>query len=84
MGDLSGSSMANMAILGLIDLRYRRRILPTVELDHTRISAIGIGLTALAVVGLAGVGITPIGITLGYIAALAWFRRVPHLGLAGC
>ncbi len=90
IGDLFGSSMANMAILGIIDLRYRKRILPTVELGHTRIAAIGIGLTALAVMGLdappgvsvAGIGLTPIGITLGYVAALAWFRRVPPLGVA--
>ena len=90
IGDLFGSSMANMAILGIIDLSYRGRILPTVELGHTRIAAIGIGLTALAIMGLdtsagvsvAGIGITPIVITLGYIAALAWFRRVPALGVA--
>ena len=90
IGDLFGSSMANMAILGIIDLRYRRRVLPTVELGHTRIAAIGIGLTALAVMGLgtspgasvAGVGVTPIVITVGYLAALAWFRRVPPLGVA--
>ncbi len=90
IGDLFGSSMANMAILGIIDLRYRGRVLPSVELGHTRIAAIAIGLTALAIMGLdtppgvsiAGVGITPIGIAVGYVAALAWFRRVPPLGVA--
>lgn len=89
IGDLFGSSMANMAILGIIDLRYRGRVLPTVELGHTRVAAIGIGLTALAVMGLdaspgvsvAGIGLTPIGIAVGYVAALAWFRRVPPLGV---
>jgi cation:H+ antiporter len=90
IGDLFGSSMANMAILGVLDLRYRGRILPSVELGHTRVAAIGIGLTALAVMGLdisprasvAGIGVTSIGITFGYIAAVAWFRRVPPLGVA--
>ncbi len=90
IGDLLGSSMANMAILGIIDLRYRGRILPAVELGHTRIAAIAIGLTALAIMGLdappgvhvAGIGVTPIAIAVGYIAALAWFRRVPPIGVA--
>lgn len=90
IGDLFGSSMANMAILGIIDLRYRKRILPTVELGHTRVAAIGIGLTALAVMGLdaspgvsiASIGVTPIAISVGYVAALAWFRRVPPIGVA--
>ena len=61
-----------------------------VELGHTRIAAIAIGLTALAVmatstspgVDVAGIGITPIGIAVGYVAALAWFRRIPPIGVA--
>ena len=30
---------------------------------------------------IAGVGLTPIAIAVGYVAALAWFRRVPLLGI---
>lgn len=90
IGDLFGSSMANMAILAIVDLRYRGRMLPRVELGHTRVAAIAIGLTALAVMGIstppgieiAGVGVAPIGIAVGYLAALAWFRRVPPIGVA--
>ena len=89
IGDLFGSSMANMAILAIVDLRYRGRLMPTVELGHTRVAAIAIGMTALAVLGiasplgasLAGVGITPLLLALGYVAALAWFRRVPPIGV---
>lgn len=88
IGDLFGSSMANMAILAIVDLRYRGRMLPVVELGHTRIAAIAIGLTALAAIGIAsppgvdlyGVGITPIILFVGYVAAMAWFRRVPPIG----
>ena len=90
IGDLFGSSMANMAILAIVDLRYRGRLLPYVELGHTRIAAIAIGMTALAAIGIAsppgidviGVGITPILLFAGYVAALAWFRRVPPIGVA--
>jgi cation:H+ antiporter len=89
IGDLFGSSMANMAILAIVDLRYRGRLLPFVELGHTRIAAIAIGMTALAMLGIAsppgidigGVGITPIILAVGYVAALAWFRRVPPIGV---
>lgn len=90
ISDLYGSSMANMAILGIVDLRYRGRLLPFVELGHTRIAAIAIGLTALSMLGIAsppgisvwGVGITPIMLGVGYVAALAWFRRVPPIGVS--
>ncbi len=90
IGDLFGSSMANMAILAIVDLRYRGQLLPVVELGHSRIAAIAIGLTALAVMAVStppgldilGVGITPIAITVGYVAALAWFRRIPPIGVA--
>lgn len=82
IGDLLGSSMANMAILAIVDLRFRGRLLPYVELGHTRIAAIAIGMTALAAMGIAspsevqlfGVGLTPILLFVGYVAALAWFR----------
>lgn len=90
IGDLFGSSMANMAILAIIDLRYRGRLLPFVELGHTRIAAIAIGMTALAMLGISsppgivvgGVGIISIVLGVGYVAAMAWFRRVPPIGVA--
>ncbi|HUW01774.1 MAG TPA: hypothetical protein VMW08_05445 [Acidimicrobiales bacterium] len=90
IGDLFGSSMANMAILAIVDLRHRGRVLPRVELGHTRVAAVAIGLTALAVMDISTapgidifhVGIAPIGIMCGYLAALAWFRRVPPIGVA--
>jgi len=36
IGDLCGSSMANMATLAIVDLRYRGRLMPAVELGHAR------------------------------------------------
>ena len=85
VADLFGSSMANMAILAIIDLRHRGRIWPAVELGHARVAAVGIVLTALAALGihtpaavkLGWVGVTPVLIFALYIAAVAWFRRVP-------
>lgn len=43
IGDLFGSSMANRAIQGIIDLLYGGRISPAVERGHTRIAAIATG-----------------------------------------
>jgi cation:H+ antiporter len=90
IGDLFGSSMANMAILAVIDLRYRHRIIPAVELGHTRVAAVAIGLTAVAVmaittpsgVSVGGVGVASLGLAAVYLASLAWFRKVPAIGIA--
>ncbi|HSL11062.1 MAG TPA: hypothetical protein VLA82_07080 [Actinomycetota bacterium] len=83
IGDLFGSSMANMAILAIIDLVARRRVWPTVELGHARVAAVAIVLTSLAVLGV----VTPSGPAIGwigldtvaiagiYVGAVAWFRR---------
>lgn len=91
VGDLFGSSMANMAILAIIDLRYRGRVWPAVALGHTRVAAVAIVLTALAVLGI----LTPPGISVGwvgfdtlmiaalYVAAVAWFRRMPSMTRPG-
>lgn len=85
VADLFGSSMANMAILAIIDLRHRGRVWTTVELGHARVAAVAIVLTSVAMLGI----VTPPGVTLGwigldtiliallYIAAMAWLRRAP-------
>ncbi len=91
LGDLFGSSMANMAILAVIDLLYRGQVWPAVELGHARVAAVAIGLTAIAAlsiftrstIGIGWVGITPIVIAAIYIAAVAWFRRMPLLARPG-
>jgi len=85
VGDLFGSSMANMAILAIIDLRHRGRVWPAVELGHARVAAVAMVLTTLAAIGI----VTPPGVSLGwigfdtvligalYVAAMAWLRRAP-------
>jgi cation:H+ antiporter len=85
VGDLFGSSMANMAVLAIIDLVHRGRVWPTVELGHARVAAVAIAFTALAALSihmppaakLGWIGVTPILIFVFYIAAAAWFRRTP-------
>lgn len=87
VGDLFGSSMANMAILAVIDLSYRGRVWPSVEVGHARVAAVAIGLTALAVLGiltppgwsLGWVGLDSLGVAAAYVAAVAWFRRSARL-----
>lgn len=90
-GDLFGSSMANMAILAVLDLLHRGRVWPAVELGHSRVASVAIGLTALAALGVAvpsglrlgWVGPVPILIVVLYAAAVAWFRRSPVPGAPG-
>ncbi len=83
VGDLFGSSMANMAILAIIDLAHRGRVWPGVGLGHARLAAIAIGLTSVAVLAIlvpAGfaigwVGLDTVFIVATYIAAAAWMGR---------
>lgn len=90
VADLFGSSMANMAILAIIDLRYRGRVWPSVELGHARVAALAIVLTSIAVLGIVRppsvsigwVGIDTIAIAGCYVAAMAWLRRTPVAGRA--
>lgn len=83
VADLFGSSMANMAILAFIDLAHRGRVWPAVGAGHARLAAIGIGLTAFAVLAIVApsglaigwVGVDTIVIVIAYIAAAAWMHR---------
>jgi len=83
VGDLFGSSMANMAILALIDLAHRGRVWPGVGIGHARLAAIAIALTSVAVlavlvppgVAIGWVGIETPLIVAGYVAAAAWMSR---------
>jgi cation:H+ antiporter len=83
VGDLFGSSMANMAILAFIDLAHRGRVWPSVGLGHARLASIAIGLTAMAVlailvpsgIAIGWVGLDTILIVAAYVAAAAWMSR---------
>lgn len=83
VGDLFGSSMANMAILAIIDVVHRGRVWPGVEVGHARLAAIAIALTSVAVLAVlvpSGVAIGWVGIetpliVAGYVAAAAWMSR---------
>ncbi len=83
VGNIFGSSMANMAILAAIDLGWRRRVWPSVGVGHARLAAIAIALTTIAVLAAVApsgitvgwVGIEPIVIFGGYVAAAAWVQR---------
>ena len=92
VGDLFGSSMANMAILAVIDLIARRKVWPAVGLGHARVASVAIALTALAVIGIVTpiggaigwVGLDTIGIAAAYVFAVAWVRRTrPHVPTSG-
>ena len=91
VGDLLGASMANMAILAVIDLFYRGKVWPSVELGHARVAAVAMGLTAIATLGiltrptlsLGWVGLAPAVIAVLYVLSIAWFRRMPFLARPG-
>jgi cation:H+ antiporter len=91
VGDLFGSSMANMAILAIIDLLYRGNVWPSVELGHARVAAVAIALTAMAALSIFAqgtlrigwIGLVPILIVVIYALSIAWFRRMPLLARPG-
>jgi cation:H+ antiporter len=69
IGDLFGSSMANMAILAVADLAVRsKRILTRVAINQTLVATLAVCLTAIAVIGVAsGTNVSVLG--LGWPAA---------------
>lgn len=85
VGDLLGSSMANMAILAILDLVHRHRVWPSVEVGHARVASVAIGLTALATLGIltpigaavGWVGLDTLAVAGGYIAMVVWLHRSP-------
>jgi cation:H+ antiporter len=88
VGDLFGSSMANMAILAVVDLVYRGRVWTRVGLGQARLAAVSIALTSIALLALlvprsfaiGWVGIETIIIVAGYLAATAWIHRTRREG----
>ena len=74
IGDLMGSSLANMLILALLDLIYlRRRVLDDISRNHLMVGVLAIILTALAGVDMAAGGwgaLGPIGIGSALIALI--------------
>jgi cation:H+ antiporter len=84
VGDLFGSSMANMLILAIADLATLRvRVLTRVALNQALVGVLAITLTALAGAGLLaggsftllGVGWAPLLIGVGYVGGM----RLLHL-----
>lgn len=62
VGDLFGSTLANMLVLASLDLGYaRRRLLHRVALDHTLVGAIAIVLTSIAAVSISAGGLFSLG-----------------------
>lgn len=85
IGNLLGSSMANMALLAIVDLAYRGRVWEYANPGHARTAAMAIGLTALAVLAilrpigpdLGPIGLAPLLILVGWLSLIAWTRRSP-------
>ena len=84
IGDLMGSSMANMLILAVADLLSRQvRLLDTVAIGQAMIGVLAILLTALAAAGLVagggpavlGVGWAPLLIGIGYVLGVRLLYR---------
>lgn len=88
VGDLFGSSMANMAILALVDLVYRGRVWTQVGLGQARLAAVAIALTSVALLALlvprsiaiGWIGVETIVIVAGYLAATSWIHRSRRTG----
>ncbi len=82
VGSVFGSSMANMAILAVLDLAHRGRMLVSVELRQARLAAVAMLLTAVAVLGIVNpssaeigwVGVYPLVIAVLYVLTMRWLR----------
>lgn len=62
VGDLFGSTLANMLVLAVVDIVYaRQRILKTVALDQTLVGALALTLTAVAALAIASGGSVALG-----------------------
>jgi cation:H+ antiporter len=62
VGDLFGSTLANMLVLAALDIAYaRRRLLHSVALDHVLVGALAIALTAIAAAAVSARGFFPLG-----------------------
>lgn len=83
IGDILGSSMANMAILAFIDLLHRGQVWPATELGHARIASIAIALTTVMLLGIVAptgirigwIGAESIVLVVAYVLAAAWIHR---------
>jgi len=83
IGNLFGSNMANMALLAVVDLLWRGRVWQHVGTGHARTAAVGISLTAIAVLAvlqpigpaIGWVGIESVIIFIGFISLIAWTHR---------
>jgi cation:H+ antiporter len=83
VGDLFGSSMANMAILALADLLVRQtRVLSRVAVNQLALGALALCLASLAALGILGPDATVLGvgwasaaIIVLYVAGMRWLHR---------
>jgi cation:H+ antiporter len=83
IGDLFGSSMANMAILAFVDLLHRGRVWPSTTLGHARLASIAIALTAIMLLGIVSplrfqigwIGLESVLVVVAYVMAAAWIHR---------
>jgi cation:H+ antiporter len=83
IGNLFGSNMANMALLAIVDLLWRGQVWHRVGSGHARTAAVGISLTAIAVLAVlqpfelafGWVGIESVIIFAGFISLIAWTHR---------
>jgi cation:H+ antiporter len=96
VGDLLGSTMANMLILAILDLVYlKRRILETVAVDHVLVATLALALTAMTGIAVTAggwgsvghVGIETLTIAVAYLLGMRMVYRssathVPHEQMA--
>jgi len=92
VGDLMGSTLANMLILALLDLVYaRRRILQSVVINHAVVGLLAIALTMIAGIAISSggfgrlgpVGIETILIAAAYLMGMRVFYRLTRVAAQG-
>jgi len=92
VGDLMGSTLANMLILALLDLVYaRRHLLQSVAVNHAVVGLLAIALTMIAGIAIASggfgrigpVGVETILIVVVYVLGMRVFYRLTWVAAQG-
>jgi cation:H+ antiporter len=92
VGDLMGSTLANMLILALLDLAYaRKQILQTVAVNHAVVGLLAIALTMMAGIAISSggfgrlgpVGVETVLIAVVYLLGMRVFYRLTRVSAQG-
>lgn len=72
----------NPHVIATLSAALRWYCFPSAGFDRGPTALAALGIATPPGINLSGVDIAPLVLALGYVAAIAWFRRVPRIGVA--